>query len=218
MCIWIPSQIYKSNLAYHYEFEFHFIRSGKGNYFIKSRKYPFAHNNLIIIRSEEIHGFIPFNPPVYIDKGSLYCSPSFINKNKKMKEIVKTCPHIIKLGEREATLTETIFRNIAAEIDKKETGWEEIIHYEIMTFMLLLKRYSLKKHPALKHNSRIESIMKYIERHFSEDIYLSTIAENFFISKSYLAHLLKNETGMPLKQYILQRRIMEAKKILTKTG
>lgn len=217
MCVWSPSQIYKSTLAYHNEFEFHFIKSGKGNYFIKNTKYPFSHNNLIIIRSEEIHGFIPYNPPVSIDKGSLYCSPSFINKSKKMKAILKTCPHIIQLEAKEATLTEILFRNIATEIDKKEAGWEEIVHYEIMIFMLLLKRYPLKKNPVPKHNPRIESILLYIERSFSEDISLSSIAKKIFISKSHLAHLFKNETGMPLKQYILQRRIMEAKKILTKS-
>ncbi|MDD3726414.1 MAG: AraC family transcriptional regulator [Candidatus Ratteibacteria bacterium] len=214
MCLWNPPQIYQGNLAYHQEYEIHFIKRGSGSYFIKNRKYQFSHNNLIVIRSEEIHMFIPSMPPVYVEKGSLYLSPAFINKNKKIKDVVDACPRIIKLGEKEATRIEIIFRSIISEIDKKDTGWEEIISYEIMLFILLLKRCSLKKSSVPEHNPRIESIMEYIEKHFSEDISLSDIAKNFFLSESYLSHLFKNETGMSLKQYILQRRIIEAKKLL----
>lgn len=214
-CIWQTHSSPSGNLAYHKEYEIHYIKKGSGYYFIKNRKYPFTHNNLVIIKSEEIHRFISSTSSMYVEKGSLYFSPSLINKNRKMKEIMENSPHIVKLGEREATLIEIIFRSIIVEIGRKEIHWEEIVDYEIMTFMLLLKRCSARKNPAPRHNSKIESIMEYIEKHFSEDISLSDIAKKFFISESYLAHLFKKETGMPLKQYILQRRIMEAKKILT---
>ncbi|MCX8081985.1 MAG: AraC family transcriptional regulator [bacterium] len=212
-CIWQRHFSSSGNLAYHKEYEIHYIKRGTGYYFIENRKYKFTHNNFVVIKSGEIHRFIPFNPPVHIEKGTLFFSPSFINR--EIKKIIETSPHIIRLGEREATLVEIIFRNISVEVATKEMNWEEIVHYETMALISLLKRCSSKKNPVPRHNPRVESIMNYIEGHFTEDISLSDIAKKFFISESYLSHLFKNETGMPLKQYIFQRRIMEAKKLLT---
>ncbi len=214
MCLWNPPQVYQSNLTYHREFEFHYIKRGKGSYFIKNRKYPFTHNNLIVIKSGEIHRFIPLTPYVYIEKGSLYLSPSFV-KNREMKDIIDSSPHILKLGEKEATLIEVIFRNIADEMERQEANWEEIVHYQVMLFIYILKRCFLRKHPTIRENPRIEKIISFIEENFTKDISLSDIAKSFYISTSHLSHLFKRETGLSVKRYILQRRIMEAKKLLT---
>ncbi|MCM8820409.1 MAG: AraC family transcriptional regulator [Candidatus Omnitrophica bacterium] len=205
---------YTGNLAYHKECEIHFIKKGKGYYFIENRKYPFSHNNLIVIRSEEIHRSIPSNPPINIEKGSIYFPPSFI-KNSKIKEIIDGCPHIIRLDEREATLIEVIFRSISEEIKKQEPDWERVVYYQTMVFISLLKRCSNKKSPTIKKNPMIERTISFIEENFTKDMTLSNIAKASFISTSHLSHLFKRETGLSIKQYILQRRIMEAKKILS---
>ncbi|MCM8762172.1 MAG: AraC family transcriptional regulator [Candidatus Omnitrophica bacterium] len=212
-CIWQVQYSYTGNLAYHKEYEIHFIKKGKGYYFIKNKKYPFTHNNLIVIRSEEIHRFIPSKPPITIEKGSIYFPSSFI-KNSKIKEIIESSPHIIKLGEREATLIEIIFRSITEEIERKETDWGDVIYYQTMVFISLLKRCSLKRSPTIRKNPRIGKIITFIEETFTKDITLSDIAKASFISPSHLSHLFKRETGLSIKQYIIQRRIMEAKNML----
>lgn len=213
-CMWRMSYSYTGNLAYHKEYEIHFIKKGKGYYFIKNRKYPFSHNNLIIIKSEEIHRFISSETTTHIEKGSLYFLPSFINQHNEIKEVIDKSPHIIKLGEREATLIEIIFRNIAEETKTQEPEWEKIVEHQTMVFISLLKRCSLRKHPSIKKNPKIEKVISFIEENFTKDITLPDIAKKSFLSTSHLSHLFKRETGLSIKQYILQRRIMEAKKLL----
>jgi len=217
-CRWypLPRSISKTYLAYHEEIEIHFIKRGSGSYFIKNRLYPFEKNYLIIIKSEETHRFIPSGNNSLLEKGSLYISPSFIKADKKLYSTLKNCPHTIILSEREATLTEIILKNIADEINRKEKNWEEIVYYEVMLFISILKRYSIRKRKLdISQNSLTEKIIEYIEKNFTNRLLLSDISKEFSISESHLSHLFKRETGLSVKQYILQRRIVEAKKLLS---
>lgn len=61
---------------------------------------------------------------------------------------------------------------------------------------------------------RIEQIKKYIGVHVDEKLEQEDIARKFFISKSYLSHYFKKETGFTLGQYITNRKISKAKDML----
>lgn len=66
------------------------------------------------------------------------------------------------------------------------------------------------KNPILNRD-RIEQIKKYIMLHVSEKLELDDIAKEFHISRYYLSHYFKKETGFTLQQYITNRKIVEAK-------
>lgn len=68
----------------------------------------------------------------------------------------------------------------------------------------------------LKSIKRVEirKTVSYIKSHLSCNLSLRTIAEEVFLSESYLSKLFKQEMNMNLMQYINQCRIAEAEKIL----
>ena len=57
-------------------------------------------------------------------------------------------------------------------------------------------------------------LMRYINAHFDENINLSAIAEQFFLSISSIRHIFKEDFGLSIKQYILQKRIAAARQAL----
>lgn len=204
----------KSNifLAYHNELELHYIKRGAGAYFIKNRKYPFTKDHLVVIKPREIHTFLPeFHS--YIEKGSLYFLPSFIPR-KELEFIIKKCPHIIQLTEKEGTLIEVVLKNLGEEIKEKKNFWDEAIHSEINLLLSLIKRGALRKDTPVIRDPLTEKIIKYIEQNFTRSLSISEIAKEFSLSISRISHIFKEETGMSLKNYILQRRIAEAKNLL----
>lgn len=67
-------------------------------------------------------------------------------------------------------------------------------------------------------NQLITRIDDYILAHYSEDIHLSTIAEEFHYSPSYLSRLYKEHTGENLSSGINDVRIGAAKKLLSSTS
>lgn len=65
-------------------------------------------------------------------------------------------------------------------------------------------------------NPIIATIAGYIDSHYREPITLSYLSKKMHISKSYLCHLFKQETGENLHQYIKKVRVQKAKEIISR--
>lgn len=66
-------------------------------------------------------------------------------------------------------------------------------------------------------NKLINEVIHYIEKHYMEDISLSSLADTFYLSKEHLSRLFKRETGTNLFSYIMELKLNNAKKLLTST-
>lgn len=64
---------------------------------------------------------------------------------------------------------------------------------------------------------RIHEIVDYVDRHFLEEISLDQLANRFFLSREYISRRFKLEKGMNLSNYIIARRIEQAKRWLVQT-
>lgn len=71
------------------------------------------------------------------------------------------------------------------------------------------------KDPVL-HRERIEQIKKHISTHVEEKMELDDIAKKFYISRHYLSHYFKKETGFTLAQYVTNQKVIAAKLWLKK--
>ena len=68
--------------------------------------------------------------------------------------------------------------------------------------------------PAFRHG-QIDEILSYINQHLTEELTIAALAENFFISVSYLCRIFKESTGTTINKYITARRITLAKSLLS---
>ena len=55
---------------------------------------------------------------------------------------------------------------------------------------------------------------EYISAHLEEDLSLSALSKEFFISKFYIAHLFKETIGLSVHQYIIKKRLSACKDAL----
>jgi len=60
----------------------------------------------------------------------------------------------------------------------------------------------------------VAAIRRYIDGHFTENIYLQTIADKTNYSPKYISHLFKAHTGFNLSDYINMMRVMRAKDLV----
>lgn len=63
-------------------------------------------------------------------------------------------------------------------------------------------------------SGKLKSVLHYLDEHFTEDISLDSLAEQFFISKYYLSREFKKEYGTTIIQYVLAKKITNAKELL----
>lgn len=69
----------------------------------------------------------------------------------------------------------------------------------------------IKKTPS---NKVISQCVDFINSNVTSIITLETLAEKFFISKSYLSHAFKNCFGMGVKQYVNKQKMLYAQKLI----
>lgn len=55
--------------------------------------------------------------------------------------------------------------------------------------------------------SRYEAITHYVDTHLDEPLSLDALAQQFYLSKYYLVHLFRENTGLSVHQYILKKRL-----------
>ena len=63
----------------------------------------------------------------------------------------------------------------------------------------------------------INKIVRFVQKHLSEEISLSVLAEEFHFSTQYVSQLFKNEIGVNFLTYLTNIRMEKAKKLLLST-
>lgn len=65
------------------------------------------------------------------------------------------------------------------------------------------------------HSDQIlQNIKNYLDTHYTEKITLDFLSGKFFINKFYLSRIFREKFGHSITQYLLQRKITQAKKLL----
>ena len=70
----------------------------------------------------------------------------------------------------------------------------------------------------LKKINRINSIIQYINEHYSEQLSPNTLSTILNLDENYFCHFFKNETGLPFVDYLNRLRIEKSKELLSKTN
>ena len=68
-----------------------------------------------------------------------------------------------------------------------------------------------------RYDKFMRSVTGYIREHLTEEFSVDQMAQDLFLSRSYLSTKFKKETGMTLSQYIQEQKIEKAKSLLKTT-
>lgn len=97
-----------------------------------------------------------------------------------------------------------------------------IIHLKFTEFLTLL--FLNREHNQYTNKSemtpmekKIYSVTSYIHTHYSEELSLDALAQNFYISSCYLSHQFKDVTGFTLTDYIQMTRVRNIQSLLINT-
>ncbi|MCR5188779.1 MAG: AraC family transcriptional regulator [Treponema sp.] len=95
------------------------------------------------------------------------------------------------------------------------------INEELSKLLTLLMDYSWNPEKSRASNTKslnIAAVKNYIDLNFQEKLSLEAVACHFNVNKSYLLRVFKEDTGLTVNNYILQKRILKAKNELRFTN
>jgi len=67
-----------------------------------------------------------------------------------------------------------------------------------------------------EYDDNINSILKYINENLNEDLSIESLSSGFYMSRYYLMHRFKEQTGYTVHSYILQKKLIMAHSLIKK--
>ena len=208
----------------HPKYELYFLADlkGSGKITINGNCYSLKPNTLIIIDQNLIHQ-TDFSDSLVHERFLLEIDPTlFLNEADQLIHFpvdlfFKQATGVYPLDDDTLSKVANLFMSIYDDSLLMEKYFEDLVRLKILEMILILTRFMEEKESAQTRSEQmviLRPIIKYINEHWADNLSLTQIAEDFYISKSYLARAFKNCTGNTLHHYVNLLRIKQAQRML----
>lgn len=190
----------------------------------------FCAGDLVVINPNTIHSVYSYGEPgscysvIKFDPNFIYSvSGSAAESNYLLSFRTGGTPNQTHFSapELESTDIPAIFAEINREFTKKEYGYEFALKIQAERLLLwILRRWKTAETaylPAGKQGQKLNRILDYLWKHYDQKLQGAQVAQQFFISYSYLSGLIHSATGFGFVKYLNYIRITQAKKLLIST-
>jgi len=177
-------------------FLIHYIISGKGTITKGDKTYSAHAGEAFLIRKGESASYIadkddPWNYIWIRFSGGL---------SEKFRSLDDVFPAPSKIGH--------IFEKMLHVLTAKNMS-EEYLASQL--FMLYIALFGNKE----PNENYVQKVKNYIDLHYTENIKIGNIADIFNINRKYLARIFKAETGVSMKEYLINEKMRHASELLT---
>ena len=217
----------KKEFSYHYH-DFHkilILLNGDITYCIEGRSYQLAPNDIVLVHAGEVHRPIIQSESPY-ERIIIYVSPDFLKKYKEpdcdlshcLKQAAAEQSHVLRFHGSRAAKLKTAIQSL--DHAKNDKDFAASLHQEILflEFMIQLNRAAMHDGIEFINDSasdeKIIAVLNYLGEHLTEDISIDTLSAHFFLSRSYLMHTLKEQTGYTIGNYLSTKRLLLAKDLI----
>ena len=217
-----------SNPPYHRhnDYEIYLFIKGNTKLYIEQSCYQMKSGDLAIISPDKLHRSVVDSSDSKYERIVMYISKNKLNLlsspetdlSECFKESSKSGHEIIHLSKydmgRYISYGDDIIRN------NKREGYGDDLYTLVSMYKLLLflnnqyKEVKSNRHPEDIMPEPVKGIMEYIENNLTESITLSDISKHLHFNGNYISNVFKKNTGMTIRDYIIDKRLELAKSLL----
>lgn len=166
-------------------------------------------HSLLIIPAETYHFLKPGKTPGFTRLKIKFPAGAF--KNTPLAEIMSKFKVIENFSEE----LKIIFNKLSEVLRENR---KNAAFYAYSTFLMLvceLDMHCINNDGENPHfeNSLMSSVAEYISANLSKRLDIKTLADQVHISPSGITHRFKKEFGIPIHKYIMQKRLVYAKRL-----
>ncbi|MED4599972.1 AraC family transcriptional regulator [Paenibacillus validus] len=214
----------------HEGFEIYYFIRGSANYIIGEDIYDLSPGDMLLFRGSTIHRVNPAKDVPYV-RSYVNFTELFLKEQLPPEMYQKLLSLfdapgglLIRWTLDEQGEIESGFRLLQQEIEREAFGYEVILKTYLA--QLLIKIYRKSKHlvefspteQPSHSQANVRRILQYINQHFTENITLADLSKALHLNKYYICHSFKEVTGYTVNNYLMSKRIEEAKKLLLTTN
>ncbi|MEG1256519.1 AraC family transcriptional regulator [Clostridium sp.] len=216
------------------EFEFHYhdfnkiiiFLSGKVTYLIEGKAYYLKPWDILLVNNHDVHRPIIDSSEVY-ERIVIWANYDFIKKHNYEGCDLSTCFklaneksfNLVRLEAKFQNTLKSIIGSLEESLVSTDFGSKLLSNSLFVQIMVYLNRIYLGNvyitdKDSLRYDKQIEEILKYINSNLDKVLSIEFLSERFYISRYYLMHKFKKETGYTLHNYVLQKRLIMARHLI----
>lgn len=214
---------------YHYH-DFHkilILLSGDVTYCIEGRTYDLRPNDIVLVNSGEVHKPVIRSDAPY-ERIIIYVSPDYLNEYHDKENDLSLClrqamaeqSHVLRLHSSMNGKLGSTIRELDRSLEDEDFANELYHRILFLEFMIQLNRAALHNHIEFigdsTSNEKILAVLDYLNEHLTEDISIDELSSHFFLSRYYLMHTFKEQTGYTIGSYLSTKRLFLAKDLIAK--
>lgn len=200
----------------HHFTELFYVMRGEGSFLVEDEKFAVKEDDLIVVNPNVAHTEIsvPDTPLEYIVLG--ISGLQFLSEEKD--EVYDYSTHNYYDYKHEILF---YLRTLVEEVKNEDENYEAITQNLLEILILNILRRTKKKiqiKATKKVTKECRFIEQYINEHYAEDISLQKLSDLTYLNKYYIVHVFKKYKGLSPINYLIERRIEEAKNLLETTN
>ena len=214
--------------VHHHDFyEVYFLLDGNVEYWVDGRIIRMEPGDLLLISPMELHRpMVAADSPAY-ERIVLWINKDYLKTFASAKTALHGCfdttapnhTHLLRTLATQRTLITQLLADLVREYYSREFGSQLSADGIFLQFMVQLNRLAqhanTEKETSQELSPLTQKVIGYIHAHIGEKLSLESLADRFFVSKYHLSHAFSREVGVSVYRYVLLRRLLIARQMLS---
>lgn len=211
----------------HKKYEIYYEVEGTRRYYIDDVTYLVNAGSLILIGPDSVHktGSVDDSPHTryVINFSREYLAPMLgVMPDANLFACFETGMHLLSLSPKKQAVVEGLLSRIWERSTDTSPCANALRQAQMAELLLYLGEYAEaarkeRDTPQRIQNKTVDKIQSYVSTHYQEELTLTGIAAQFYMSPYYVSRLFKKTTNLSLVEYINSVRVMAAKNLLETT-
>jgi len=209
----------------HSQYEIYYNVSGGKSFFVNNHFYPCEPHALFVIPHTHIHKVVAEKNAPY-ERCVLNIDANIVHSIASLPNMKQSALHwLTQAGQEHShkivldSYAHHVFLNMVDTYIKQESIFSEIklLAYLLQIFDFLEEQFAKQRNhplPTMEPTALSDKVIRYIEQNQGKPLNIKDIANALYIHENYLCTKFKSETDMTINNYIILRKIAEAKKLL----
>lgn len=212
--------------VHHHDFyEIYFFLGGEVSYWAEGKIYQLQPGDLLLMSPMQFHHPI-VQPGAVYERMVLWIDRNYLSAISTTDVDLTTCFHSNTDGNANLLHPTVLMRRKIHELLEmlnRETHGQEFGQSLYAKSLLLQLLLEINRMASREDKTTVSSepfdlvsqIASFINQHCHEEISLERLAKEFFVSKYYLSHEFSKQTGVSIYRYVILKRLMNAKELIT---
>ena len=150
---------------------------------------------------------------LWIDRNYL---SSLCTENTDLSACFDGQTNLLRPGKVRGAQLQGLLESLAREYYDEQLGSAICAQGLLMQFLVELNRLARKNMgKVLAEPDLVSQVIAYIGNHYQENLTLESLAGQFYVSKFYLSHEFRERVGVSIHRYIIFRRLLQARDLMT---